>query len=638
MIIIGMEMYNSEKRIFLLSMPFAGTTIPSIQLPLLEGYLKDRNINIKTRHLYLKAAEYYGLNNYNFLINAPNEPYTAQLIYSKFVFPNHWKKTETIFRKYFEEKILDNKEIKGDFNFEMYIEQTENFYFWVIEHTDWRAYDLIGFTLNYGQFLPSLAIAKKIKEIDPDKKIVFGGSRTIGQLGVKVLEAFDFIDFIVSGDGEESLYLLASNIENYKSIPNLIFKDGKQIIWNQNSSFIDMNSLPIPSYDPFYEELDVSSPSIKEFFNSYGRLPIEISRGCWWNNCSFCSQRILQKKYREKKIQRIINEIEILSKKYKVLDFQLIGDTLLKSEYRHLFKEIIRLNKDYTFFVETRAGQLAFDDYKLMKQAGFTTIQTGVETFSQNYIKKMNKGIRVIDNIAALKFCKENRISNRYNLIVNYPNEELLDFQETKQNIQYIMQYLDPPQISYLIIEYGSNIFENPEKYNIEKLNFTQIDEIMYPEEFLEKGFNFIFKFKRKIELIENNWDQLITDWKSIRERFETEAIKSQLDVDKLVFYFVDGGSFIKIYDKRNGYNTLIYVLNELEREIFISCLDVISLDRLRDKFVSIPEYELVAILQSFEKIGIIFVENDHYLSLPLSFALVHSRSQEIKEKTISYI
>ncbi|MCK5030374.1 MAG: hypothetical protein KAR64_02810, partial [Thermoplasmatales archaeon] len=84
------EMHNDKKNVLLISMPFAGTDIPSIQLAVLEGYLKERNINTKTRHLYLKAAEFYGLNNYNFLIYPPNDSYTAQIIFSKYVFPEHW--------------------------------------------------------------------------------------------------------------------------------------------------------------------------------------------------------------------------------------------------------------------------------------------------------------------------------------------------------------------------------------------------------------------------------------------------------------------------------------------------------------------------------------------------------------------
>lgn len=57
-----MEMHSAQKNVLLIAMPFAGVDIPSIQLGILEAYLKERNANIKTRHLYLKAAEFYSIN------------------------------------------------------------------------------------------------------------------------------------------------------------------------------------------------------------------------------------------------------------------------------------------------------------------------------------------------------------------------------------------------------------------------------------------------------------------------------------------------------------------------------------------------------------------------------------------------
>jgi len=45
-------MHSNKKSVLLVSMPFAETSIPSIQLDLLEQYLVERNIKIKSRHLY----------------------------------------------------------------------------------------------------------------------------------------------------------------------------------------------------------------------------------------------------------------------------------------------------------------------------------------------------------------------------------------------------------------------------------------------------------------------------------------------------------------------------------------------------------------------------------------------------------
>jgi len=598
-------MHSDKKNILLLSMPYAGTVIPSIQLPLLEGYLKERDVEV-----------------------SPNESYTAQMGFSKYVFPEHWEKNEDKFREYFQD-------MSKDFDFNAYVHLTDLFYNWVIKNVNWRDYDIIGFTLNYGQFLPSLAIAKGIKELSPEKIIVFGGSRAIDEIGTNVLGAFDYIDFICSGDGEEPLFQLASNYNNYKNIPNLIYRNRDRIVKNESEYFADLNESPLPSFDAFYEELASSSDEIKQYFNSYGRLPVEISRGCWWNRCSFCSQRVQHKKYLEKDVNKIIEEIKILSNKHKMLDFQIIGDTLPKENYKTLINEIVKLGRDFTFFVEARAGRFRSDDYQLLSKAGFNIIQTGIETFSQNYIKKMNKGSRVIDNIATLKFCKENNINNRYNLIVNYPNEEIIDFEETKDNIRFIKQYLEPPQISYLIVEYGSTIYNNPEEFNIEQLEYTNIDKIMFPGKILECGISCVYRFKRKNDSGNNNWEELIKDWKQEYEEFQIQGLKRKTAIDRLVFFFVDGGEFVKIYDKRNSENVQIYVLDTFEREIFLSCIDVVSFGELQDKFFFLSESDIKTILDSFEKYGIVFREDNYYLSLPLSYSQKILQTNKKEEKSI---
>ena len=613
-----MEMHDSKKNVLLVAMPFAGTAIPSIQLPILEGYLKERNVEISTKHIYLKAAEIYGLNNYNCLISSPNDSYNAQMFFSKFIFPEHWNKTKENFKKFFNDKIKNN-----EISFEEYLQLTDNFFNWTIENIDWKNYDIIGFTLNYGQFLPSLAVAKKIKELDSDKKIILGGSRTINQIGINVLKNFDFIDFIVSGEGEEALHLLASDFEDYKSIPNLIYRDDKEIKWNRSDDFIDLDTLPFFSYDQFYQDLSNTSEEIQQYYSLFGRLPIEISRGCWWNKCSFCNLNLQHKHYREKSVEKIVEEIAFLSDKYKMLNFQIIGNALLKTQYRTLCEKLIELGRDFSFFAEARAGRLKSDDYTLLKKAGFITIQTGIETFSQNYLSKMNKGTRVIDNIASLKFCKENGISNSYNMIINYPNEEKIDFEESKKNIQLIWRYLDPPTISYLTVGFGSAIYNNLEKFNIEKIQPNSSDKLLFPDGLIAEKINYFYSYKRKEKIQENNWLKIVEFWKKDREELKKQAVNTKKIIDKIIFYFKDGGNFIKIYDKRYSENVVIYVLNELEREVFLSCIDVISHQELQQKVPNIEEYQMNDILNSFEQSGIIFKEDDLYLSLPLSYAKI---------------
>ena len=61
-------------------------------------------------------------------------------------------------------------------------------------------------------------------------------------------------------------------------------------------------------------------------------------------------------------------------------------------------------------------------------------------------------------------------------------------------------------------------------------------------------------------------------------------------------------------------------VLNDIEREIFLYCNDIKSSEDLKENFSDIPDYQLFAILHTFEKASIVFVEDEYYLSLLLDY------------------
>ena len=217
-----------------------------------------------------------------------------------------------------------------------------------------------------------------------------------------------------------------------------------------------------------------------------------------------------------------------------------------------------------------------------------------------------------------MRICKENEIKNNYNLLIRYPNEEPVDFEETKKIVQQLKAYLDAPQLCELRVMQASHIQRHPRQFNIEQLHYSPIDEIMYPSEFLEKGFMFVYHFTQTNKTSNHPWEALVEDWKKEQEKCNHEDSSPHTTNDHRIFYFVDGGNFIKIYDKRDRQNIRIFVLNELERSVLLSCIDIISGKELQRKFLDVPEFELTAILQSFEQNGLVFAEDEHYLCLPL--------------------
>jgi len=61
---------------------------------------------------------------------------------------------------------------------------------------------------------------------------------------------------------------------------------------------------------------------------------------------------------------------------------------------------------------------------------------------------------------------------------------------------------------------------------------------------------------------------------------------------------------------------------NKWEQISWDEALDTIAikLNDLKEKFSDAPEFKLVATLYTYEKMGIVFQEDNYYLSLPLNY------------------
>jgi len=631
-----MEMQDNKKNVLLVSMPFADTSIPSIQLGLLESVLKNHQINAQSLHLYVKAADYYGLHNYNNLISMHSDASLAEMIFTKYIYSMHWSEKKEQIKDFYEKNIAKDGNL---FSFEDYEKVTDEFFNHTISNIKWDTFDVIGFTLNYGQILPSLAVAKYLKTNFPSITIICGGSAVTGDLGTRFIDAFPWIDYVVSGEGEEALVQFINDPTSIGTIPNLIYRKDDTIIKNNTAEYIDLNTLPYPDFTSYFQLLNTCHPEIQQYYHLYGRIPIELSRGCWWNKCSFCNLNVQHKKYREKMIDRFCNELEFLSNTYKMLTFQVIANTLPFHDYRQLCHQLTALKKDFNLYIEARAGRLQRIDYSLLKKAGFHHIQTGIESFSSSYLKKMNKGVNLIDNIAVLKYCKEQHIQNHYNIITQFPNEDENDFLETKKTIDVFQQYLDPPQISKFIITYGSTIYDHLDLYNIKKVKPTKTDTLKFPTHILQKNFMFYYQFEKESDTPSNDWISLIETWKKDKKHHEQQCWSSDESYDHMVFFYIDGKEFLKIYDKRFGGQIDLYTLNSIERKIFLACQEVLSFNKLKEIFYDTSEEQVKNILSSFVEQRICFKENDLYLSLPIQLnSRFYSNEININEKFLEDI
>ena len=81
----------------------------------------------------------------------------------------------------------------------------------------------------------AIELSKYIKSINPDSTIVLGGM-TATKYNIDIMKNYDFVDFIISGDSENSYIAFLSEMEKdkrYYDVCNLTFRSGNRIIENQ---------------------------------------------------------------------------------------------------------------------------------------------------------------------------------------------------------------------------------------------------------------------------------------------------------------------------------------------------------------------------------------------------------------------
>lgn len=301
----------------------------------------------------------------------------------------------------------------------------------------------VGITATTVLFNNALELARLIKKIYPDTKIIMGGVHST-ILPEEVL-GFKEVDYVVMGEGEYTLLELLSN-KNPAEIRGLGFKENGRIFINPPREMIpDINIFPFPAYDLL--PMDKYYPAL----GSYKRKPslaLITSRGCP-GRCTFCKGNLLGKRIRFRTAKKIIEEIEFLQKNYGIKDVTFYDDTFTanRQNVKDFCALILEKHIDLTWTCYSRVDTIDFETLVKMKKAGCHQILYGVESSSPEILKNINKRITLekVDEIVAIT--KKIKIETRLSFMIGNPGET----EETiKQTIKYAIR-LDPDLVSFNI-------------------------------------------------------------------------------------------------------------------------------------------------------------------------------------------
>jgi len=152
------------------------------------------------------------------------------------------------------------------------------------------------------QFYASALIARILKELNKDIKIVFGGY--VSNIGYKELLSNLFIDFIALGEGEKSLLGLMKALngeQKLQQVTNLAYRENGKIVTTEPEMITNLDELPFPDFSDF---------DLNSYFSPAPIVSTFSSRGCYWRRCAFCvHHKSYFSKYRTVSVTRVVDQL-----------------------------------------------------------------------------------------------------------------------------------------------------------------------------------------------------------------------------------------------------------------------------------------------------------------------------------------
>ncbi len=628
-------MNNSLHKILFLQMPWSPIETPSLALGILKEICIQESVSSRVIYPNLDLYALLGQNisdcftKDNF-IGLSEHLFAADLFGKDKI--NSDNNLESILKIYKDNNQMDSNQEKLDYKSLKNIRDNiiPNFLEFISKRIIKFSPTIIGFSATFNQVMSSLALAKRVKDINSNIKIIMGGANFHDYMGVEIHRTFpEIIDHVFTGEGEGSLRTFLHFIKNGKSIKNIpgvtTYNEGK-INFNQTSILENLNKSPTPNFDDYFHEINrIKKEYGKIIFNKY--IPFESSRGCWWgekSQCVFCGNIKHLIKHREKDVNHVIGDIITLSNKYKNSNLR-AGDWIYpKKNFNNIINNLKDLNYDLTIFYEVRPD-LKKSQIILMKDAGIETIQAGIESLSTPFLKLLRKGTTAIRNIQFMRWCKEANIDLSYNILGAFPGDKL-EWYLNMADLFNKIHHLNPPNhhLDIIMMHRFSPFQELKDDFNVDWYEIRPDIKINYPKDISPSKFCYSLWYGSKEKTPLNEYLNTVNN-----------AIKKWIESynNSNYTYRISPG-FITINDNRSKEGR-IFRLSDIYQDVVLLCDEVQIYKRLIQDLSIIYPHEaangaIKSIIQEMIKENILISEGNKILTLPTGYR--NRTTEELRE------
>lgn len=297
--------------------------------------------------------------------------------------------------------------------------------------------DVVGFSTYIWNKSYNYALAKKLKEYNPNIIIIFGGPEppiTDKNFFVR----FPFIDYVVKQEGEITLKSLLENLENtedVKKVTGLLINDnGITIDTGPPVRIDDLHHIPSPYLIGLFDTLIEENKSVE------WNATLETDRGCPYA-CTFCDWGSLTyNKVKKFDLQRVYDELEWIGKnKCGYLSMTNANFGIFPERDNLIANKIIEVQKKYGYpysisvaWAKNQKREVMEIVKKFVNSPGFNQgLTVSVQSMDVDVlenIKRKNLEINKIEEI--FEICDKNNIPVYTELILGLPGENLTTWKQ----------------------------------------------------------------------------------------------------------------------------------------------------------------------------------------------------------------
>lgn len=295
---------------------------------------------------------------------------------------------------------------------------------------------IVGFSCYIWNRNYNLKLAKRLKELNPNIKIVFGGP----ELEVTDPDFFSlhpYIDVHVINEGELVFADLVYNIDNLPSVNGIIFNQNNTTVRNPPAKRIDeLSLLPSPYLDGTFNKLAKDNPDIE------WNCTIETNRGCPYK-CTFCDWGSLTySKIKKFSLERVFSELDwvfnhnCFSVELADANFGIFveRDNLIVDEFIRLTNKYDRQIHFATNWAKNQNKAIVGLVKKLISDGRQTNafVTISLQSLTDSVLEAINrKNLHVNKFNEIYEDCQKNNVPLSTEIIIGLPNETFTTYKQS---------------------------------------------------------------------------------------------------------------------------------------------------------------------------------------------------------------